>query len=437
MKVLSIEFTPAWSWGLIFEQMRKHTDIEFSRVFISNGDKINFEGYDMILSQNITLLKRFKERLLTVCRLGGNQNFDNMDAIAPVLQEMAKCFCLVATNNKLYEIAKSVNDNVYLIPNGIDLDEWTPVAADPERPFSAGFCGNISNPRYREYKGYDFVSQACRKARIPLKTALYQDNQIAHSEMRQLFYGVIDCIVHPTLGEGCSNTLMEAAACGIPIVATKCAGFHGEMMVDGENVLFCERSSESIQEKIELLKNDASLRQQLSIGARAFAEKHHNVKEIVKQYEVIFNDCVNKAKERAMNIKFFGIIHNSQNATATYKIDNGKVQVKTFPASYTREQIEAEIRQSVPAATPPDPVLPANPPEPPKQEPPKDIMLDPQRCVIVHPAKGQCLFGRMHEGPCEFLQPPDSPVPAALPSFDITNTAKPGKDKAKGKGKAK
>jgi hypothetical protein len=391
MKILSIEFTPAWSWGLIFEQMRKHTDIEFSRVFISNGDKINFEGHDMILSQNITLLKRFKERLLTVCRLGGNQNFDNMDAIAPVLNEMSKCFCLVATNNKLYEIAKAVNENVYLIPNGIDLDEWIPFGETPERPFTVGFCGNISNPRYREYKGYDFVSQACRKAHIPLKNALYQDNQIAHADMRQLFYGVIDCIVHPTMGEGCSNTLMEACACGIPIITTRVAGFHGEMMVDGENVLFVERSAESIQAAIERLKQDASLRQQLSIGARAFAEKHHNVKGIVKQYEAIFEDCVNKAKERAMNIKFFGIIHNSQNATATFKVDNGKVQVKTFPASYTQEQIEAEIKKSIPV----------EPPAAPDKTP----------------------------------APPSVPATPPAPSFDITNTAKPGKDKAKGKGK--
>jgi len=122
MKILSVEFTPQWSWGLIFGEMQKHSGLQFSRFFVNYSDSINFEGHDMILSQNVTLLKKFKERLRTICRLGGNQNFDNVYAIAPLLQEMSKCFCLVATNQKLYEIAKSVNDNVYLIPNGIDLD---------------------------------------------------------------------------------------------------------------------------------------------------------------------------------------------------------------------------------------------------------------------------------------------------------------------------
>jgi len=402
MKILSVEFTPQWSWGLIFGEMQKHSGLQFSRFFVNYSDSINFEGHDMILSQNVTLLKKFKERLRTICRLGGNQNFDNVYAIAPLLQEMSKCFCLVATNQKLYEIAKSVNDNVYLIPNGIDLDEWIPFTSIPERPFTVGFCGNISNPKYREYKGYDLVEIACKNAGVELKNALYQDNQIPHEQMRELFYGQIDCIVHPTQGEGCSNTLMEAAACGIPIITTRCAGFHGEMMTEGENVLFCERSVESIQSAIEQLKQDASLRQALSSGARAFAVKHHNVKEIVKQYEAIFEDCVNKAKERAMNIKFLGIIHNSQNATATFKVDNGGVQVRTFPPSYTFEQIEAEIKKDL-LAVEPSPIVPVNP-EPPKMPP---------------------------------AAPAAAPVPAAppVPSFNLPKATKVVKPKAKGKQK--
>lgn len=345
MKVLSVEFTPAWSWGLIFAEMKKHSSIDFSRVFINNRDAINIKGQDMILSQNVTLLKKFKERLRTVCRMGGNQNFENMDAVAPLLHEMSKCFCLIATNNKLYEIAKSVNDNAFLIPNGIDLNEWSPLKKDKGNEFTVGFCGNISNSKYREYKGYDFVSDACFNARVPLKTALYQENQIAHADMRQLFYGQIDCIVHPTLGEGCSNTLMEAAACGIPIITTKCAGFHGEMMVDGVNVLFCERSTESIQDKIELLRNNKKLCKKLSSGARKFAEKHHDVSKIVKQYEEIFKQCVEHADSIPVKIELFRIDDKQDYMRAIFKVGDGRMRIEKFPAGYSKEQILDLIRQ--------------------------------------------------------------------------------------------
>ncbi|MEI8245808.1 MAG: glycosyltransferase family 4 protein [Lentisphaerota bacterium] len=345
MKVLSVEFTPAWSWGLIFAEMKKHSAIDFNRVFLNNGDRIKIEGHDMILSQNITLLKKLKERIRTVCRLGGNQNFDNANNLEPVLLEMSKCFCLIATNNKLYEIAKSVNDNAFMIPNGINLEEWTPIKSDLDRPFTVGFCGNISNPKYREYKGYDFVSDACFNARIQLKTALYKENQIEHSQMRQLFYGQIDCIVHPTLGEGCSNTLMEAAACGIPIITTRCAGFHGEMMVDGKNVLFCERSVESIQEAIERVRDDKKLQKKLSSGARKFAEKHHDVTKIVKQYEKIFKDCVDHADSIPASIELFRIDDKRDYMRAIFKVGAGRIRIEKFPAGYSKEQILDSIRQ--------------------------------------------------------------------------------------------
>lgn len=366
MKVLSVEFTPSWSWGLIFEQMEKHIKMKVDRVFVNNNDKINMEGRDLMLCQNVTLLKRFTERLKTVCRMGGNQNFDNVRNLEPLLLEMSKCFCLVATNNKLFEIAKSVNDNCFLIPNGIDLAEWIPVEPSPERPFTVGFCGNISNPYYREYKGYDFVSDACFNAKIPLKTALYQENQIAHAEMRQLFYGQIDCIVHPTMGEGCSNTLMEAAACGVPIITTRCAGFHGEMMTDGENVLFCERTTEDIQIAITRLKKNKKLQEKLSAGARAFAEKHHDIKEIVKQYEEIFQACLNNQKQKKrvlMKVKMTRSVRTSNGVALSGSIQELEQQEAELMISINAAElyVEPEIQVAAPTAPPPrrEDVIPA------------------------------------------------------------------------------
>lgn len=296
MKVLSIEFTPAWSWGLIFDRICEMSELEIDRVFINQHEKINTADYDVIMPQNITLLSQFKERLKTICRLGGNRSFDGGN-LEPILTEMSKCFCVVATNKMLFDIAKAVHDKVYLIPNGIDLDEWQLVKRERSKPFTVGFCANITGRVYREYKGFDFVQDACNAAGVELKTALYKNEQIPHDKMRELFYSQIDCIIHPTLGEGCSNTLMEACACGVPIITTKTAGLHGEMMIDGKDVLFCERTAESIEYTIKKLMKSKTLQKKLSSGARQFAVKHHDVKEIVKQYDKIFRDCAESNKE--------------------------------------------------------------------------------------------------------------------------------------------
>ena len=343
MKILSIEFTPNWSWGLIFTEISKRLNVEFERTFINKGNIINTSGVDMVFAQNVTLLKKFQERLRTVCRMGGNYNFDGAGKLEPLLHEMAKCYCIVATNKKLYEIAKAVNENVYLIPNGLDLDEWKPISDNVKRPFTVGFCGNIITPQYREYKGYDLVERACGNARVKLQTALYQDKQIPHDKMRELFYSQIDCIVHPTLGEGCSNTLMEAAACGIPIITTEVAGFHGELMKHGEDVLFCNRTINSIQKAVMLLRKDKKLRKKLALGARAFAEKHHDINTIAKQYEIIFSECVKKSKTVSPAVRFFSITSTPQKTTAMFAVNGGKPQSRQYPAGYAKDKMRETI----------------------------------------------------------------------------------------------
>ena len=344
--ILSAEFTPDWSWGLIFNEIKKKTNLEFDRVFYNIGDKINSTGYDMVFAQNVSLLKKFKERLRTVCRMGGNLNFDSGGNLEPLLREMSKCFCLVATNKKLYDIASSIHDNVYLIPNGIDLVEWGRVKQTNKKTFTVGFCGNIITPQYREYKGFDWVKEACEDMGIELKTALYKNEQIPHDEMREKFYSKIDCIVHPTLGEGCSNTLMEACACGIPIITTKAAGFHGEMMKQGKDVLFCERSTASIKKAILRVKKSKGLKKKLATGSRAFAVKHHDVNVIVEEYEKIFKDCVKKSKTLNPSIRFYTIIKTPQKIKAVFSINGSAPKLLIFPSTYTKGQIEAEIKQN-------------------------------------------------------------------------------------------
>jgi glycosyltransferase involved in cell wall biosynthesis len=343
MKVLSLEFTPSWSWGLIFAEMQKHTEIEFKRTFFNNDEKINTIGVDMVLAQNVTLLKKFTERVRTVCRMGGNLNFDSGGKLEPLLKEMAECYSLIATNKKLFKIASSIHDNVHLIPNGIDLEEWDVIKKPKNKKFVVGFCGNITSPIYREYKGYDFVKEACEKIGVELKTALYKTSQIPHEEMQEKFYSKIDCLVHPTKGEGCSNTLMEACALGIPIITTKVAGFHGELMKNEKNVLFCNRTTASIKKAIEAIKKDDKLKAKLSKGSRAFAIKHHDINKIVKEYEKIFNDCIDNSRNVKPSIRFYTYMQNSRGVSACYSINGEKIISNKFVAGLTRKEVEKVI----------------------------------------------------------------------------------------------
>jgi hypothetical protein len=286
MKVCSIEFTFAWSWGLVITAMiqdLKH--IKFERTTMPDRGKQ--ASADVILCQQATLLDKIKEKYKTLCRLGGNRTFDDVDPIKAdhYLAQMKECFAIVATNRHLYELAKLANPNSYLIPNGLDVSKWKP------REFTVGFAGNVQTARNSQYKGYSLIEEACKLLSVSLKSALYGQKQIPHADMPSKFYHAIDCIVHPTLGEGCSNTLMEACACGVPIITTRQAGYHGELMRDGEECLFCERTVESIADCIRRIRDDRDLRTKLAVNARTFAVQHHDVAIIAKQYEQIFEAC--------------------------------------------------------------------------------------------------------------------------------------------------
>jgi len=291
MEVMSIEFMNNWSWGLIFNEFEKISNNNIKRLFMNENPKINEQDADVILIQNVSLIEKVKDKIRSVCRLGGNRSFDEERDISKIVKGMSECYALIATNKFLYQIALASNPNTYLIPNGINLKQWYPCPKKEERPFTVGFCGNISNKTYREYKGYDRLRMACKLLGVELKEALYKDGQIPHDKMMKEFYWKIDCLVHPTLGEGSSNTISEACACGVPIITTREAGFHGEFMKDGYDVLFCTREIMDIKDKIQQLMNKKILQEKLGRRSRKFAEKHHDIKVIAKKYEEIFQDC--------------------------------------------------------------------------------------------------------------------------------------------------
>lgn len=295
MNICSVEFTFQWSWGLVINQMISQSKSNrYIRTTIMDKQKI--KNADVILSQQVTLLDKVKEKYKTLCRLGGNRSFDDVNqAVFDLrLRQLAECYAVIATNNHLYEIAKLANPNSYLIPNGLDIDRWKPAMESAPRPFTVGFAGNVATDKQMKYKGYDLIEAACASTGAILRSALYGAQQIPHNSMPEKFYHQIDCIIHPTLGEGCSNTLMEACACGVPIIMTRQAGYHGELMVDGEDCLFCERSAESIISCIERLRSDPSLRAKLAENSRKFAVEHHDVRIIAARYEEIFQACHEK-----------------------------------------------------------------------------------------------------------------------------------------------
>lgn len=102
-----------------------------------------------------------------------------------------------------------------------------------------------------------------------------------------------DIFVLPTEAEGCCNAIIEALACGLPVVSSN-KNFNDEILDENCSIRINEHSSDEIYEAIKLLKENNALRHSMSVAAlekakeltiENRAEKIMNfIKEILNNY---------------------------------------------------------------------------------------------------------------------------------------------------------
>lgn len=92
----------------------------------------------------------------------------------------------------------------------------------------------------------------------------------------------------PSYREGLPKALLEAAACGRPIVATDATGCR-EIVRDGENGLLVPlRNSQALADAIERLLNDASLRHRFGQRSRKIIEAEFSLEQIVAETLAVY-----------------------------------------------------------------------------------------------------------------------------------------------------
>lgn len=105
-------------------------------------------------------------------------------------------------------------------------------------------------------------------------------------------YRECDIFCLPSLSEGMSNTVLEAIASGLPIVATVTGGTE-ELVTNGENGFFVEKESpEDLAEKIGKLASDAALRARMGAASRNKAESM-SWKKVAEQYVAEYGRSMN------------------------------------------------------------------------------------------------------------------------------------------------
>lgn len=92
------------------------------------------------------------------------------------------------------------------------------------------------------------------------------------------------------LAEGCSNSIMEYMACGLPVVASQSGG-NGELVRDGvTGFVVPPRDPRALASKLRLLRDDPGLRARLGTAGRERVASEFTLERMVAEYERAYVD---------------------------------------------------------------------------------------------------------------------------------------------------
>ena len=189
----------------------------------------------------------------------------------------------VSTENKreLLQLGLIDNpDNIEVFPNGIDPRKFYKIDKQEARSklgickekFVVAFVGG-----FIERKGIGVLCEAIDNlqdvyalliGRGPIepscKNLLHKGS--VNNEDLYLYLNAADIFVLPTLAEGCCNAIIEAMACGLPIVSSD-KGFNDDILSEKNSIRVDSKDTKRIQEAINTLKVNNELRREMSSEA--------------------------------------------------------------------------------------------------------------------------------------------------------------------------
>jgi glycosyltransferase involved in cell wall biosynthesis len=103
-------------------------------------------------------------------------------------------------------------------------------------------------------------------------------------------YGTFDLVVQASRSEGLPNALLEAAAAGLPIVATAAGGTR-EIIVDGQTGLLVPiNDGEALARALRRAASDRSLRERLGANARQHVARAFGIERFVAEFTALYEE---------------------------------------------------------------------------------------------------------------------------------------------------
>lgn len=220
----------------------------------------------------------------------GDLRYGNKKLADKWLKDITSIICLSSYNkNYLLNAGVVPPEKIYILPSGYRKDrifkrdkvEARKRLGLPDDKFIVGFCGT-----YGKRKGVLRLQQAIdsiddeqivfaavgKGEGEPTSRRCVLKGPINHSELGW-FYSAIDVFAFPTYFEGCCTAIVEAIACGCPII-TSDREFNYDICDKSNAILIEPDDIAGMANAIKYLKNNTQVRRELSNGS---VEKSKNL----------------------------------------------------------------------------------------------------------------------------------------------------------------
>jgi len=172
---------------------------------------------------------------------------------------------------------------IFYTPNGVDPEFFKPQQLGDR--FILGWSGTIE----WDVKRVDLARKLRPSPKIKCdRFGKYFEQGVSQQPMIE-FYRSIDCFVHTSCSEGMPNVILEAAACGLPIISTRVGDI--PLLVSKEWLVPVNPPAlviSEIQTRIDLLRSNLDLRRKVGARNRAEVVKNWSWKQQVLHYETMF-----------------------------------------------------------------------------------------------------------------------------------------------------
>ncbi|MBN1300959.1 MAG: glycosyltransferase family 4 protein [Melioribacteraceae bacterium] len=178
-----------------------------------------------------------------------------------------------------------------------DQEMFYPLEKKKNDKLVIGWTGSLTNhPNKRGF--HEFIKLICDELDgVELKVQAKEDNFITDDNLMRDYYNSLDLYICASRSEGTPRPVIEAAACGVPVISTD-VGIVPELIDDGFDGFIVDRNYNAIKSKIKWISENRDLLPEIGIRIRGKMEKEFNWNYLITQWTDYFRYAIELYKLR-------------------------------------------------------------------------------------------------------------------------------------------